>query len=67
MGMKAVDGSFGKTRKTAWYECGEIGEQIRDVLDYYDDETWVNKMKELGLSDEEILDVFVQAAETYDE
>ena len=54
-------------RKTAWYECGEIGEQIRDVLDYYDDETCVNKMKELGLSNEEIFDVFVQEAETYDE
>jgi hypothetical protein len=54
-------------RKTAWYECGEIGEQIRDVLDYYDDETCVNKMKELGLSDEEIVDVFAQEAETYDE
>ena len=42
-----------------WNERGEIGEQIRDVLDFYDNETCINKMQELGLSDEEIIDVLL--------
>jgi hypothetical protein len=46
-----------------WYERGEIGEQIRDVLDFYDNETCINKMQELGLNAEEILEVLFKEEE----
>ena len=42
-----------------WYERGEVGEQMRDLLDYYDNETCVRKMQQLGLSSDEILEVLM--------
>ena len=46
-----------------WYARGEVGEMIRDVLDYYDNETCIRKMEELGLSAEEILEVLLNEEE----
>lgn len=48
---------------TKWYERGEVGEMIRDVLDYCDDKTCIRKMEELGLSAAEILEVLLNEAE----
>jgi hypothetical protein len=42
-----------------WYARGEVGEMIRDVLDYCDNETCIRKMEELGLSADEIIDVLL--------
>lgn len=49
-----------------WYERGEVGEQMRDLLDYHevwlsiaDNETCVRKMQQLGLSADEILEVLL--------
>lgn len=46
-----------------WYVRGEVGEMIRDVLDYCDNETCIRKMEELGLSADEILEVLLNEAE----
>lgn len=46
-----------------WYERGEIGEQIRDLLDYWDNETCILGMEKLGLSSEEILEVLLKDSE----
>lgn len=46
-----------------WYEKGDIGDQIRDLLDYYDSETCIRKMHGLGLTDEEIADVILKEEE----
>lgn len=46
-----------------WYARGEVGEMIRDVLDYYDNETCIRKMEELGLSAGEILEVLLNEEE----
>lgn len=46
-----------------WYEKGDIGDRIRDLLDYYDAATCIRKMQGLGLSDEEILDVLLKEEE----
>jgi hypothetical protein len=42
---------------TKWYERGSVGEEIRDVLDYYDDDTAVDTMLRLGLNYDEIAEV----------
>ena len=46
-----------------WYARGEVGEMIRDVLDYCDNETCIRKMEELGLSAGEILEVLLNEEE----
>ena len=46
-----------------WYERGEIGEQIRDLLEYCDNETCIRKMEEFGLSSKEILEVLLREEE----
>lgn len=46
-----------------WYERGEVGEYLRDVLDYCDNETCIRKMEEIGLSASEILEVLLGEAE----
>ena len=46
-----------------WYERGEVGEMMRDILDYCDNETCIRKMEELGLSASEILEVLMNEAE----
>lgn len=46
-----------------WYERGEIGEQIRDLLDFWDNETSISGMEKLGLSSEEILEVLLKEEE----
>jgi hypothetical protein len=46
-----------------WYEKGDIGDQIRDLLDYYDPETCARKMQGLGLDAREILDVLLKEEE----
>jgi len=43
-----------------WYERGEVGELMRDLLDYYDNETCVRKMQQLGLGADEILEVLLK-------
>jgi hypothetical protein len=48
---------------TKWYERGEVGEMMRDILDYCDNETCIRKMEELGLSAGEILEVLLNEAE----
>lgn len=42
-----------------WYARGDIGEALRDALDFYDNENCINKMQELGLSEEEIVEVLL--------
>jgi hypothetical protein len=44
---------------TKWYERGEVGEMMRDILDYCDNETCIRKMEELGLSADEIHEVLM--------
>ena len=50
-----------------WYERGEIGERIRDLLDFWDNERCIAEMEELGLSSEEILEVLLKDSEEYDD
>lgn len=45
-----------------WYEFGEVGESLRETLDFWDTETFVARATELGLSPDEIEDV-LQAEE----
>jgi hypothetical protein len=42
---------------TKWYERGSVGEEIRDVLDYYDTDTATDVMLRLGLNRDEITEV----------
>lgn len=46
-----------------WYEKGDVGDMIRDLLDFWDEETCTNGMRQLGLSDEEIAEVFLREEE----
>lgn len=50
-----------------WYERGEIGDQIRDLLDFWNNETSIAGMEKLGLSSEEIIDVLLKEKEYDDE
>jgi hypothetical protein len=46
-----------------WYEKGDIGDRIRDLLDFWDPATSIREMQKLGLTDEEILDVILKEEE----
>ena len=50
-------------KEVKWYEKGDIGDRIRDLLDYYDAPTCIREMQKLGLSDEEIIDVILEDSE----
>jgi hypothetical protein len=46
-----------------WYEKGDIGDQIRDLLDYCNNEDAIIGMEKLGLDAREILDVLLKEEE----
>jgi hypothetical protein len=46
-----------------WYERGEIGERLRDVLDFFDDETFAEEARKLGLDDEDIAEILLKEEE----
>lgn len=46
-----------------WYERGEVGDKLRDLLDFYDTATFANEASKLGLSDDEIVEVLMREEE----
>ena len=44
---------------TKWYERGEIGESLRDLLDYEQYAEFIALGTQLGMSEEDILEVLL--------
>ena len=48
---------------TKWYERGEIGESLRDLLDYGEYREFIALGTKLGMSEEDILEVLLKYEE----
>ena len=48
-------------KETQWYECGDVGEQVLDIVQHCQNvENVVLSLRELGLNSSEILNVLLE-------